>query len=252
MADKLIGKVGFGKEEQEVKMDREDIISKEETMFQVDGNGNAIPEKFPIYIYDRDLDDIIVYFNGIEMFRYEDFTAKGGVVTLPSRYIDLGALYDETDQHVFNFTGTLDEIAVFNTALTFCEVNAIFNVPATVPCNVGCDAAAYYPFNGNADDESGTNNDGNPPPGYDGTVIGATLAEDQCGFADQAFYFDGGDYVKLTTFNPKTEIGDLQPFTVAFWAKPDRTDMFQSVVGSYDSGPPAELFYIAIFYNISG
>jgi len=44
---------------------------------------------------------------------------------------------------------------------------------------------AHYPFNGNANDESGNGNDG--------TVNGATLTEDRFGNADSAYDFDGQD-----------------------------------------------------------
>ena len=48
----------------------------------------------------------------------------------------------------------------------------------------------YFPFNGNANDESGS--------GHDGTVHGATLTADRFGNADSAFSFDGlDDYVEL-------------------------------------------------------
>ncbi len=42
------------------KPQNQEIISKEETMFKVDGEGKAISEKYPIYIYDRDLDKEII------------------------------------------------------------------------------------------------------------------------------------------------------------------------------------------------
>ncbi len=44
---------------------------------------------------------------------------------------------------------------------------------------------AYYPFNGNANDESGN--------GYSGTVYGATLTTDRFGNSDSAYSFDGVD-----------------------------------------------------------
>ncbi len=44
---------------------------------------------------------------------------------------------------------------------------------------------AYYPFSGNADDESGNGNHG--------IVYGATLAEDRFGKENNAYYFDGAD-----------------------------------------------------------
>ena len=44
---------------------------------------------------------------------------------------------------------------------------------------------AYYPFDGNANDESGNGNDG--------TVNGATLTEDRFGNAESAYNFDGNN-----------------------------------------------------------
>ena len=44
---------------------------------------------------------------------------------------------------------------------------------------------AYYPFNGNADDESGNGNNGK--------VNGATLTTDRNGNANSAYDFDGND-----------------------------------------------------------
>ena len=49
---------------------------------------------------------------------------------------------------------------------------------------------AYYPFNGNANDESGNGNDG--------TVSGATLAADRFGMLNNAYAFDGiDDYIGI-------------------------------------------------------
>ena len=67
---------------------------------------------------------------------------------------------------------------------------------------------AYYPLNGNADDESGNGNHG--------VVNGATLTEDRFGNADSAYYFDGnGDHITVSE-------NDLIPYgndsrTVALW-----------------------------------
>ncbi len=62
---------------------------------------------------------------------------------------------------------------------------------------------AYYPFNGNANDESGH--------GYNGTVYGASLTIDRFGNPNSAYSFDGvGDYVN-TNFTPN------RIFTVSIW-----------------------------------
>ncbi len=65
---------------------------------------------------------------------------------------------------------------------------------------------AWYPFNGNADEETGL--------GTDGVINGAVLAEDRFGNADSAYYFNG-------TNNSVTIPGYLpvnNTFTISFWA----------------------------------
>ncbi|MCI0494986.1 Ig-like domain-containing protein, partial [candidate division KSB1 bacterium] len=67
---------------------------------------------------------------------------------------------------------------------------------------------AYYPFHGNADDESGNNNHG--------TVYGATLSFDRFGNPNRAYYFDGqDDYVVIN------ESKSLEPddFSIVIWMK---------------------------------
>ena len=54
---------------------------------------------------------------------------------------------------------------------------------------------AYYPFNGNANDESGN--------GRNGVVTGATLTSDRFGSANSAYYFDGvGNKINCGDFHP--------------------------------------------------
>ena len=53
-------------------------------------------------------------------------------------------------------------------------------VPSYVPTN---GLVGWWPFNGNANDESGNNNNG--------TVNGATLTTDRIGIANSAYSFDG-------------------------------------------------------------
>jgi hypothetical protein len=69
-------------------------------------------------------------------------------------------------------------------------VELMFNI-ATGALSNGL--VAYYPFNGNADDESGNGNDG--------TTMGATLTTDRFGNPDSAYSFDGADdYIQLPSF----------------------------------------------------
>lgn len=63
----------------------------------------------------------------------------------------------------------------------------------------------YYPFNGNANDQSGNCNNL--------TVTGATLTTDRFGNANSAYYLNG------TSNYMTVNIGDLKKFTVSFWFK---------------------------------
>jgi hypothetical protein len=70
--------------------------------------------------------------------------------------------------------------------------------------------AAFYPFNGNALDESGNGNNG--------VVHGATLGEDRFGVPNQAYYFDGtNSYIELPS---STNAFGSDDFTISIWFKP--------------------------------
>ena len=60
-----------------------------------------------------------------------------------------------------------------------------FNGGARADLNNGL--VAYYPFEGNAKDESGNGNHG--------TITGASLTTDRFGTADYAYHFDGNDFI---------------------------------------------------------
>jgi hypothetical protein len=71
------------------------------------------------------------------------------------------------------------------------------------------DLVAYYPFNGNANDESGFNNHG--------TVNGATLVADRFGNQNSAYQFDGiNDYIEVSN---SASLNFENSTTVNFWIK---------------------------------
>lgn len=68
----------------------------------------------------------------------------------------------------------------------------------------------YYPFNGNANDESEYD--------HHGSVFGATLTTDRKGNANSAYYFDGvNDYISIADNDPM-DFATTQDFTVSVWA----------------------------------
>jgi hypothetical protein len=86
-------------------------------------------------------------------------------------------------------------LSVLFTATTFAQV------PNYVPTN---GLVAWWPFNGNANDESGNGNNG--------TVNGATLTVDRNGVANQAYTFDVNQ--KIGAF-----ITNFPVYSVSIWAK---------------------------------
>lgn len=68
---------------------------------------------------------------------------------------------------------------------------------------------AYYPFNGNANDESGNGNNG--------TIYGAVFVPDRFGTENKALLFDGeNDYIEI---NNSSSLSITQQISISFWAK---------------------------------
>ena len=107
------------------------------------------------------------------------------------------------------FDGKLDDIRIYNKALTEIEINDLYHEDGWTGNEPEGELVAYYPFNGNANDESGNDNDG--------TNNGATLTTDRFGNENSAMSFDGvDDFVDLeANFNYPNEL----PYSISIWAK---------------------------------
>ena len=107
------------------------------------------------------------------------------------------------------FSGALDEIALYNRALSGAEIQAVFNAGSAGKCSPVCVPPAsglisWWPADGNASDLAGTNN---------GALQGGTTFAP--GIAGQAFNFNGSDAdvavrpIKVTS-----------QFTIEAWIRP--------------------------------
>ena len=107
------------------------------------------------------------------------------------------------------FSGKLDDIGIWNRALTQSEITALYNQAPTsvIPSNVPTSGlVAYYPFNGNANDLSGNGNNG--------TVNGASMTTDRLGASNSAYSFDGlSNEISIT--NSLLNLG--ANFTISCW-----------------------------------
>ena len=95
-------------------------------------------------------------------------------------------------------------LPIFLTSLTLLFATAAqAQVPSYVPTN---GLVGYWPFNGNANDESGNGNNG--------TVNGATLAADRFGNGNEAYSFDGvDDFIDISSLNNSA----YAPVTYSLW-----------------------------------
>jgi len=121
--------------------------------------------------------------------------------------------------------------SMMKTKLTIITVlaAALFGVgcATTEPAFVSDGLVAYYPFNGNAKDESGNGNDGE--------VNGATLGADRNGISGGAYSFDGDDYIDIG----KDRSLKIQNGTLSAWIYSENFTRFGGVVSfihSYHDG----------------
>lgn len=109
-----------------------------------------------------------------------------------------------------NFNGKIDDICFWNRALSQEEITNMYNgVTYSDTCNAVSGSlvnglVSYYPFCGNANDQSGNGNNG--------VVNGATLTTDRFGNTNSAYNFDGlSNYIDLNKQLPNT-------FSISLWA----------------------------------
>jgi hypothetical protein len=95
--------------------------------------------------------------------------------------------------------------------------NVMAQVPSYVPSS---GLVGWWPFNGNANDESGNGNNG--------TVNGATLTTDRFGNTGKAYSFDGvNDYIS-------TSRSPLTSFSVSLWLLTSQNAAFTPLVDAYN------------------
>jgi hypothetical protein len=116
------------------------------------------------------------------------------------------------------YKGKADDIGIWNRALTQQEVTNLYNssvpsstcLPTYVPTN---GLVGYWPFCGNANDESGNSNNG--------TVNGATLTTDRFGNTNQSYNFNGiNQYI---TIPPAANQNTSSSYSISFWISANDT-----------------------------
>ena len=90
---------------------------------------------------------------------------------------------------------------LFTIAIMALSINAFAQIPTN-------GLVGYWPFNGNANDESGNGNNG--------TVNGATLTVDRFGNANNSYSFNGvNNYISI----PNSTLFNFDKFTISLWIR---------------------------------
>jgi hypothetical protein len=85
----------------------------------------------------------------------------------------------------------------------------LFAVSVSAQVNIANGLLAYYPYNGNANDESGN--------GYNGTINGATLTTDRFGNANKAYNFPNNGSISSTI-----QYDSDSSFSIVLWFRADQ------------------------------
>jgi len=118
---------------------------------------------------------------------------------------------------------------------------ACFSIQISAQVNLQQGLVAYYPFNGNANDESGNGNHG--------VVYGASLTEDRFGNANSAYYFNGID----NYIDPPYPTLNSQSFSLSMWFKTDGSiniGINESIFGGRSSHNWNPIGTSTIIYNM--
>jgi hypothetical protein len=142
------------------------------------------------------------------------------------------------------FNGAIDDVFVFNRSLTTTEIKQLYNfdTPTSQPSrqptsqptlrissSLKNGLVAYYPFDGNANDNSGNGNHGIPH----GNV---KLAKDRFGVSGNSYFFDGtNSFIEVPNGGPFQF--PQNNFTISLWVKPKAVQPVYSAIidKSHDS-----------------
>ena len=170
----------------------------------------------------KDINSIKIYKNGV-LIQTTDLTNFVSINNTSFPFVIGGGGWGNSNY----FMGKVDDLGVWNRALSQQEITTMYNgVNYSDTCNAVSGSlvnglVAYYPFCGNANDQSGN--------GLNGVVNGATLTADRFGNTNNAYNFNGtSNFIKVLD----NDLLDLtQNLTLSAWISPNSVVNEQAVFG---------------------
>ncbi len=142
----------------------------------------------------------IIYFNGVQV------NEKNAAGALDKTKYPLGIGYDPINNSDF-FDGSLDDVQIYNRALTAAEIAALYAAQNAAPVVPGA-MVAYYAFSFNGSDSTAYNNH---------TTGSGQLGKDRFGRASQAAAFNGSTTQISAANSPQLNSANT---TISFWINP--------------------------------
>lgn len=199
---------------------------------------------------------VVCTYDGINLKYYDNGQLIGsasGVYNLNQSKLTVGArlVYNNNSPYFF-LDGKVDDIGVWNRALTQQEITSLYTgVPSySSTCNAVSGSlvnglVGYWPFCGNANDQSGH--------GYNGTVNGATLTTDRFGNTNAAYMFQPSSTAQSITTN-YTGITGNNNRSISLWFNQNSVDTSTDakVLCGYGTGTANSSFVACIYQNRVG
>ncbi len=181
-----------------------------------DGTTYTVTGKSLLMSLDRWNHLALVYDDSVDrMFLHVDGTERESSVTqsLPATVgVDL-AIGADSQGTASYFNGDVDDVAVYDRALTDPEIRGLLLDPAHP------DRVVSYGFNGSAEDGGAG--------AHDGTLVGGTYTADRFGLPNAALRLDGNDYVRVADHADLRLTGGL---TLTAWIRERAPGVYAKII----------------------
>ena len=150
-----------------------------------------------------------IYINGV---KEDSLTHNYGSIPISSVDLYFGRNSENATDYL---NGKLDDVGVWNRVLNQQEISNLYNATVSAACNslpgnLMNGLVGYWPFCGNANDESGNGNNG--------FVVNALLSDDRFGIFNSAYSWSSAPDKIVVPDNTSLQLSTS--FSIGLWIKP--------------------------------